>query len=213
VLAAGGLYIGLLFVFVSLSDGDVFARAEADPWTFLWTQCLDDSVLAGVALLFARLTFPGSWPGLGFRAVSPRWLAVGAGAGVGAAIMAWAVSAVLEAGGLAIPSHPVETLLGRVSGVPDLLLVLLGVTVPVAFGEETFFRGLAYRVVRARWGVPLAVTVTALAFALVHGYELGGWLPVLPVGLVLAALVEWSGSLLPAMVAHAVVNALAVLID
>ncbi len=82
---------------------------------------------------------------------------------------------------------------------------------PVAVGEETFFRGYAYRLLRARFGVLAATVASAVLFALVHGLEPGAWLPILPVGVVFALLVEWSGSLGPAMVGHAVVNALAVL--
>ena len=44
------------------------------------------------------------------------------------------------------------------------------------------------------------------------GLEPGAWVPILPVGVVLALLVEWSGSLWPAITAHGVVNALAVLL-
>jgi membrane protease YdiL (CAAX protease family) len=86
------------------------------------------------------------------------------------------------------------------------------VTVPVALGEETFFRGYAYRLLRARFGVAAGIATSALLFALVHGLQPGAWLPILPVGIVLALLVERSRSLAPAMVAHAMVNALAVLV-
>jgi len=61
-------------------------------------------------------------------------------------------------------------------------------------------------------GVVGGVGITALLFALVHGVELPAWLPVLPVGVVLAVLVERSGSLVPAIIAHAVVNGAAVLL-
>jgi len=212
LLGAGVLYAGLLAGFVSLAGGDLLDRAEGDPWTFLWVQVVDDGILAAVAMLFGRLGFPGSWSALGFRRVGLRWWAVGAGAGSVAAVLAWVVSAALEAGGQAIPAHPVEALLGRVGSLPELLLVLTAVTVPVAFGEEAFFRGFAYHVLRARWGIPVAMAATALLFALAHGLQPGAWVPVLPVGLVLAALVESSGSLVPAIVGHAVVNALAVLV-
>jgi membrane protease YdiL (CAAX protease family) len=111
-----------------------------------------------------------------------------------------------------IPTHPVESLLERATDLPDLLLILVAVTVPVAIGEETFFRGYAYRLLRARFGVAAGIATSALLFALVHGLEPGAWLPVLPIGVVLALLVERSGSLWPAVTAHGVVNALAVLL-
>jgi membrane protease YdiL (CAAX protease family) len=172
---------------------------------------VDDGLLAGVTLLFARLRYPGSWAALGFRLPRPRWWVLGAAAGLGAAVLAWATSEVVERW-MPIPTHPVESLLERATDLPDLLLILVAVTVPVAIGEETFFRGYAYRLLRARFGVVAGIATSALLFALVHGLEPGAWLPVLPIGVVLALLVERSGSLWPAVTAHGVVNALAVLL-
>ena len=211
LVAAGALYGGLLLALVSLSDGAILERAESDPWTFLWLQGLDDGLLAGVALLFARLRYPGSWTAIGFRRPRPRWWALGAAAGLGAAALAWAASVAVSQW-TPVPTHPVESLLERATDLPDLLLILLAVTVPVAVGEETFFRGYAYGVLRARFGVVGGIGASALLFALVHGLEPGAWLPILPVGIVLALLVERSGSLWPAIAAHGVVNALAVLL-
>lgn len=208
---AGACYAGLLFLFVGLATPDLFDRAEAEPWTFLWVQVLDDAILAAVALAFGRLGFPGSWAALGFRPVRPLWWAIGVAAGLLAAALSAAVSAGLVALGLEVPAHPVETLLAATDRLPDLLLVLVAVTLPVAVGEEAFFRGYAYRVLRARLGVVAALVGSALLFAVVHGLVPGAWVPVLPIGLLLALLVEQSGSLWPAMTAHAVVNALAVL--
>ncbi len=211
LVAAGALYAATLFLVVYLTEGRLLEGVAVDPHAFLWLQGIDDGILTAVALLFGLLRFPRSWRALGFRRVSWRWWGIGAGAGVGAAAAAWAVSTGLERLGWPAPAHPVEEVLAGVTSSTDLLFILLAVTIPVPIGEETFFRGFAYRVLRARLGLVAAIGLTALLFALVHGVELGSWLPVFPVGLVFAVLVERSGSLLPAMVGHAVVNALAVL--
>jgi membrane protease YdiL (CAAX protease family) len=212
LVAAGGLYAGLLLGLVTLVDPDLLARAEAEPRTFLLVQALDDGILTGIALLFGLWRFPGSWEALGFRAVRRRWWVIGAASGVGAAALAWAVTAALDLGGWPPPGHPVDTILERVRTPGDLLMVLLAVTVPVAIGEEVFFRGYAYRLLRGRFGVYAGIGATAFLFALVHGLELNAWVPILPVGLVFGVLVERSGSLAPAIVGHAAVNALAVLV-
>jgi membrane protease YdiL (CAAX protease family) len=210
LVAAGGLYAGLLWL-VYLGDAQLLDRAEHDPWVFLRLQSLDDGILLGVALLFGRLRFPGSLAALGFRPVAPRWWPIGAGAGLAAAILAWLASLGLERVGTPVPPHPVETVLGRADSVGEVLLVLVAVTIPVAVGEETFFRGFAYRLLRARLGVGVATAGSALLFALVHGLDAGTWIPILPVGMIFALVVERSGSLAPAMVGHVVVNAFAVL--
>lgn len=195
-----------------MTDTQLLERADADPWTFLWIQTLDDTLLTAVALLFGRFRYPGSWWALGLRPVGPRWWLIGAAGGGLAAILAWLTGVGLEQWGTPVPPHPIETLLARAQSPRDLALVLLAVTVPVAIGEELFFRGYAYRLLRARLGVAVAVGGSALLFAVVHGLEPGAWLPVLPVGLVFALLAELSGSLLPGMLGHAVVNTLAVLV-
>jgi CAAX protease family protein len=208
--AAGALYAGMLWL-VYLTDVEILDLAESDPWAFLRLQTLDDGILIGVTLLFGLLRFPGSWSGLGIRPVPPRWYPIGAGAGLAAAVLAWLVSVAVEQAGAPVPPHPVESILARADGVREVLVVLVAVTLPVAIGEEIFFRGFAYRLLRARLGVGVAIGGSALIFALVHGLDPGVWLPILPVGIILAIVVERSGSLAPAMVGHAVVNALAVL--
>ena len=55
------------------------------------------------------------------------------------------------------------------------LLVTVGLLVPLA--EEVIFRGVLYSWLR-RWGVALAVVVSALVFGLFHGLNvifLSGW--------------------------------------
>jgi membrane protease YdiL (CAAX protease family) len=149
---------------------------------------------------------------MGLRAVPPRWWLVGGLGGGLAATLGWLTGLALERWGTPVPPHPIETLLLKAEGSHELAVVLLAVTVPVAIGEEIFFRGYAYRLLRARLGVAVAISGSAVLFAAVHGFELGAWLPVLPIGLVFAVLAEVSGSVVPGMIGHAVVNALAVLL-
>ena len=164
-----------------------------------------------MALVFARFRYPGSWGGLGLRGARPGWWAAGLGGGAVAALLAWAVGVGVERWGWPTPVHPVEPVLRGAEGPGDVLAILVAVAVVVPVAEEAFFRGFAYRLLRARLGVGAAIVASGLAFALVHGLEVGAWLPVLPVGLVLAVLAERSGSLGPPIAGHAVVNALAVL--
>lgn len=212
LMAAGALYAALLFVTFTLMDPDVLARGESEAPVFMSLQVLDDGILMAVALLFGRLRFPGSWQALGFRRVRLKWLGIGVGSGVGAAALAWAISVVLDYWGWPPPFHPVESVLGAAKGPRDLVVILLAVTGPVPLAEETFFRGFAYRLLRARFGALAALAATSLSFALVHGLEVSAWLPVLPVGVVFAVLAERSGSLWPAVIGHAAVNALAIVI-
>lgn len=86
------------------------------------------------------------------------------------------------------------------------LFVLGAVAAPIA--EEFLFRGLLYPLLRNRLSVAVAVGISAFAFAFVH--FLPPLIPALLVmGVVLALLMERFKSLYPAMVVHALNNAVA----
>jgi CAAX protease family protein len=83
------------------------------------------------------------------------------------------------------------------------LVVLVGVIVPV--GEEVFFRGLTFGALRRVMNRHAAVMTSALFFAGAHlqPVEL---LPILILGMILAYLYDYTGSLVPGMIAHGVNN-------
>lgn len=84
-----------------------------------------------------------------------------------------------------------------------VLALVVGVVVPI--GEEIFFRGLVLGALRRALNRHAAVVVSALFFAAAHlqAVEL---LPILLLGLVLGYLYEFSGSIVPGMVAHGLNN-------
>ncbi len=86
------------------------------------------------------------------------------------------------------------------------LALLVGVVVPV--GEEIFFRGLVLGALRRLMNGHLAAVVSALFFAAAH-LEPVELLPILILGLVLAYTYEYTGSLIPGMIAHGVNNLMA----
>ncbi len=89
-----------------------------------------------------------------------------------------------------------------------LLLALAVVGAPLV--EETYFRGWIYTSLRFRLGLWPAVVISALLFGLAH-YESTHLyaLAVFPLGLVLAALRERTGSTRTSMLFHAVNNLIA----
>ncbi|MCD9623254.1 CPBP family intramembrane glutamic endopeptidase [Rhabdothermincola salaria] len=106
-----------------------------------------------------------------------------------------------------LPSSP--GLLGALA-----LWFLVGVATPVA--EELFFRGLMLRAVGRRWGLPAGVALSSIVFGFFHANALSfSGLFIVAVtasyGAVFALLVvRAEGRLGPAIVAHAVVNSVAV---
>ena len=91
-----------------------------------------------------------------------------------------------------------------------LLFVMAVVVAPVA--EETYFRGWIFTSLRQSWGRWPAIVISALLFGLAH-YESTHLyaLAVFPLGLVLAALREHTGSARTSMLFHAANNLLAFL--
>jgi membrane protease YdiL (CAAX protease family) len=87
------------------------------------------------------------------------------------------------------------------------IVVLVCVLVPI--GEEIFFRGFVYGTLR-RWGIAAATVLSALFFGAVH-QQIVHFLPIAVLGVILAALYERTGSLVPAIVVHAVNNLVATL--
>ena len=110
------------------------------------------------------------------------------------------------------PSHPLAPFVAR-SGLWDRVQALLVASVLAPIIEETMFRGFLYRHLReatATGGRVLSVLVSSLAvcfvFAVIHPQ---GWFGVPPLmGLAFAFCLarEICGTLIPAMVAHAIQN-------
>ncbi len=84
-------------------------------------------------------------------------------------------------------------------------LLVLGVAVMAPIGEELVFRGYLQRVLGARYGTWTAVVVTSVLFAAIH-LNPASVLALFALGVVFALLRVWSGSIWPAILAHAVQN-------
>jgi membrane protease YdiL (CAAX protease family) len=105
-------------------------------------------------------------------------------------------------------SHPIVN--QPVDRARDVLGLVLLAVVWAPLIEETMFRGALFSHLRAWAGWWISAPLVSLIFAAIHPQ---GWaaIPVLTaIALVLAALREWRGSAVAAMVAHGANNAVAV---
>ena len=91
---------------------------------------------------------------------------------------------------------------GRLSGILIFLLVG-GIVGPIA--EELFFRGMLYGLLR-RWGVVVAIVVSAALFVLAHPISQGFPIPQAVGGIVFALAYEIEGSLMTPIVIHVLGN-------
>jgi len=91
-----------------------------------------------------------------------------------------------------------------------LAVVVVGLLAPVA--EELFFRGYMLTRLRAVWSPGPAILVSAIAFGIIHGEWVHGLLAA-GIGVYLGLVTERSGSVVPAIVCHAVNNTASVLLS
>lgn len=98
---------------------------------------------------------------------------------------------------------------------PVALAAVLLVCTILPFLEEILFRGLGYRSIRSRYGWPAAIVLSSLLFAAWHFAPNRWWLLVHTffIGVVLALLYEWSGTLWLPVAAHGTHNLLLFLLS
>jgi len=104
---------------------------------------------------------------------------------------------------LFIPGGIIMPIIGRPMVKDPLLFLLVGcIFAPLV--EELFFRGIIYSWIRQRQAAPVAVLVSAVLFASMHGFlspvQLIG-------GIAFAVVYEWRGSIWAAYVLHVLANA------
>ncbi len=93
-------------------------------------------------------------------------------------------------------------------GTVEIFILFIALIVAAPLCEEIAFRGYLQRVLQARYRDYFAVVITAVLFAALH-FDPVGFLARVELGVVFGLLVRWSGSLWPAITAHATNNALA----
>jgi membrane protease YdiL (CAAX protease family) len=202
--SAFGAYVALLVGMLVIG-----APAQAHGIVLgLWlTEALAIALPAVFALSVAGVRFG---PYLGFRRIS---LPQGVVAIVVAAANQPVVSFLTWAERLALPPRFVadfdakQRMLDAVfagNAVPMTITVILA----APFGEELFFRGFALPALRRSWGIVAAVVLSGALFSLLH-MDPVGFLGLMEIGILLAALRWWTGSLWAAIIGHAVNNGIA----
>ncbi|MGC8667316.1 MAG: CPBP family intramembrane glutamic endopeptidase [Chthonomonadales bacterium] len=110
------------------------------------------------------------------------------------------------------PVHPalMEFAGSRSAWVHVLLFIQAGCVAPLF--EETLFRGVLYKALVGRIGIAPAVLLASAVFALLHPQLPIGFLGIFILGCVFHGLAILRGSLVPAVVAHALNNSMILLL-
>lgn len=223
-----GEVVGVVIIFITLLAVVAMIVGVAGTLPLAALSALvvvQNALFVALTVYVVRKRYRQSLSALGIR--WERWRPlIGLGAGVGLAAVAISAAAESAATSLitAIIGHGraealaaaerardivTDTLHGPLT-VSGIIWVFFLVCVIVPIGEEIFFRGFVYAALRARRGVPAAVGLSALLFAVVH-QQVFHFFPIFVLGLILAVLYQRTQTLLPAIVVHGVNNVVAVL--
>jgi membrane protease YdiL (CAAX protease family) len=172
---------------------------------------INELALLTTVLLWVRILHKSGPRKLGFRRFSAKNVFMGVGIGAGGVLLAGLISQVLVQIVEHITNRPVETPQQiNVSDKPGgavLAIIAVSVIVLAPLAEEAFFRGFVFQAFR-RWARPAwAIILSAVVFGLAHLIPLI-ILPIMSLGILLAAVVERRGSLVPSIFAHATFNAI-----
>jgi membrane protease YdiL (CAAX protease family) len=166
---------------------------------------------AGIAVALRRLRAPLAF--LGLHRPTPRdlgltlvliipWY-------IGVAVVTALSSAALN-GGRVVPGNTRQLFIQHPHGLGILVLALLVTAVAAPLCEEAFFRGMLFRLLRRRLPLWAAVLLSAMAFGLAHASPSVSFalLPVVTyMGIVLAVVYAWTGSLTNTVLLHSLNNA------
>jgi membrane protease YdiL (CAAX protease family) len=201
LLRGGALWISLMFAVMALGDESV--RALVVPLTYLPLLLLARRYLlepAGMGLHegFGLVPGPAGWGRCW------RLMTIVAAAGL---LGEWLITMVAEPAGLS--SHWTEGFDEAMiwGDTPKLASSLVETIVFAPVFEEVVFRGLFFATLRRRFGFIASALISAVVFAVAHGYGLMGFASVLWSGVLWAWVYERSGSVLPGILAHMLNNA------
>jgi membrane protease YdiL (CAAX protease family) len=200
-----------LFGYVALLLGQLIIGASAQRRSIvagLWvTEAVAIALPAVIALRGAGLRFA---PYLGWRGARPGHFLLAAIASAAnqpvVSFLTWAVREVFPAS-LVASFDAKQRMLDAIFAVHAVPMTIT-VVIAAPLGEELFFRGFAFPALQRSMGLVGAVVVSGILFSLLH-LDPVGFVGLMEIGIFLAALRHWTGSLLPAVLGHAVNNGIA----
>jgi len=207
--------LGVILVFaavVALARLDhFFYRANLETIALSATLAIYLAFGAGIAVAFRRLGSPLAF--LGLHWPTPRDLVLTVALVVpwyiGIAVVTALSSAALN-GGHVVPGNSRQLFIQHPHGLGILVLALLVTAVAAPLCEEAFFRGMLFRLLRRHLPLWAAVLLSAMAFGLAHASPTVSFalLPVFTyMGIVLAVVYAWTGSLTNTVLLHGLNNA------
>ena len=192
----------------------VLAAYDSDS-TQVFTATLIASMFSEVGLVVVAAAYTwrkygGSWERLGFH--MPTWATLGwaAAALLGALLWSGAYGSIVELFDInSLRAACDEQVPGSVQNNVAVLAFASFVFVTFApICEETFFRGFVFPGL-ARWGVPLAVVLSAGLFSIAHA-SVKAFVPIFGIGMIFALSYFKSGNIFTVVLTHFAYNSISV---
>lgn len=182
------------------------------------TTMLDTLVNGGVLSLGAMLAAIAWLQSRGADAAALGFASPGVGrtlrlAAAGVALVQFPLLMLAAALNAVVPyEHPILEFLDTARGPTAALVVVAAAVVIAPLAEEFFFRRVLQGWLEMRFAAHpgVAVALSSVAFAAAHHGQGLAFLPLFPLALVLGVITERTGSILPAVVLHAMFNAVSV---
>jgi len=215
LFAIGSLIIGVLALLILRAPDLDLASIGLD-----WTPDLLDSlalISIQVLALIGSVYFLGlrrrglGWDAVGLRHTAWYWLLAAAAVSLFFLPIRGLIGLLVQSA-MNIPAESMDDVLTLLAPADRTwwgtlaMIFLVGLAVP--FAEEVFFRGVIYRWLRDRWGLWAGVIISSMVFGLVHG-NVAMAASNFILGIILALMYEYSGSLWPAVAVHSVNNLVA----
>ena len=202
-VACGWLLVAALCVSLLPADAPLLNRMAAQA---------AGSIVATLAVVAALRAHGASWEAIGLSSESAAvdWrLALGGLALVTGPLLL--ISAALDR--LVTYEHPVIDTLQAEHGLGAIAIVVITAVIAAPIAEELFFRRILLGWIDARvpsTGGSVAILASALLFGLSHWGQGLAWIPLVLLGIALGELAQRRGSLMPAILLHALFNAVSV---
>ncbi len=205
--AAGIVALNLLALCVSLI---LNVRIRQNPDVLMLFVVSQDLIVVGAAWLFGIVKYHARPDQIGLRPFSvPLGCTLGAFLLFVSYIVRIIYALIINVLGVKVAPQEVLMQLDLRGAGFILALIVVAVIAPVA--EELFFRGFLYAGLRKRAGVVGAMLISSVFFTALH-LSIGLFIPIFVLGLFLAWLYEYTGSLYPGIFLHAANNGIALAI-
>ncbi len=202
IVALNLLALGLFLIFK--------IPVRENPDALLLFVIVQDLIIVSAAWLFGIVKYNARPEQIGLRSYSvPMGCTLSALLLIMSYIVRLVYAVIINILGVKIQPQDILTQLDLRGAGFIFAFVVVAIVAPVA--EEIFFRGFMYAGLRKSMGVVGAMLVSSVFFTALH-LSVGLFIPIFALGLLLAWLYEYTGSLYPGILLHAANNGLALLL-